>query len=154
MGLFNKLFGYRWSMYFATKGNELRYVMHQDAVMILVGFVMRYFANGNRPVHPWSVHLNFNKTYESFELGPEHFTSDGKSVSEALVHEIERIDAGWRVPGGEPIFLEAASRRRIPLSMFERGGGHNALRRFVETGTREETFFQVMYTVFGSHGTD
>lgn len=78
LGFFNKLFGFRWSLYVVENGNVLTYAMHEHAVMAMVGYVMKYFADGGQPVEPWSLYLNFNHNHQSIKLGPEHFTQDGE----------------------------------------------------------------------------
>ena len=154
MGLLNKLFGYRWSLYVVANGKELRYAMHQHSVLRIVGYVMRYFAGGGRPVPPWSLHLNFNKAHQSFALTPEHFTPDGENVSEALIHAVAQIDPGWRVAGGEPVFEEVPSRRRIKIAdpIADHGDAdkiYKKLQARLGGEPQEETFFDVMDRVFG-----
>lgn len=148
MGLMNKLFGFRWSMYVVRNDRELVYVMHENSPLRMVGYVMSRFANGSGPVPPWSLHLNFNKQHKSFELRPEHFSRDGQDVTELLTQTIEAIDPGWRVPGGEPIFLEAKSKKRLkisnPIDLSDLDNAFTDIRR-----PKELTFFDVMDEVFG-----
>lgn len=94
MGLFNKLFGFRWSLYIVRDGNQIAYAMHENSVIRILGYVMDYFANGEVPVQPWSLHLNFNHKHQSFELRPEHFTPDGENLTNALIQQIQSIDPG------------------------------------------------------------
>ncbi|MBI4001266.1 MAG: hypothetical protein HY348_05730 [Nitrospira defluvii] len=107
MGLLNNLPGFRWSLYIVRNGNQLAYAMHEHSVIRMAGYVMGYFADGGRPVEPWSLYLNFNPKHQTIKLGPEHFTPDGENITPALLREIESIDPGWKVKGAEPVFEEA-----------------------------------------------
>ena len=157
MGLLNRLFGFRWSLYVVTDGNVLRYAMNWDSVMYMLGYVMGRYADGGRPVPPWSLHLNFNRKQQAFELLPEHFSPDGKQLSQALIRKIESIDPGWRVSGGrlmgdEPVVEECPSRRHIKVGSKV---GWTADKWMEDTRARlagvpeEETFLRVLDRVFG-----
>lgn len=142
MGIFNKLFGFRWSLYVVRNENELVYAMHEHSVMRMIGYVMNYFANGGKPVEPWSLYLNFNKKHQKIKLDPEHFAPDGSSVSSALIHKIESIDPGWKVKSSEPVFEEVATKKRLKINERESGRLENMDK------PREVTFFSVMRQVF------
>jgi hypothetical protein len=116
MGLLNKIFGYRWSLYIVKNQNELMYAMHENSVLRMVGYVMDYFKNGNEPKESWSLHLNFNKKHESFLLKPEHFTQDGNNITQALIQKIEVIDPNYQVKGSEPIFVNTKTKKKLKLS--------------------------------------
>lgn len=115
MGFLNKLLGFRWSLYIVQNGNQVAYVMHEHSVLRMVGYVMGYFADGGRPIAPWSLHLNFNQKHQTIDLESKHFTSDGEDVTPVLIRQIESIDPGWKVKGGEPVFEEAATKKRLKL---------------------------------------
>lgn len=148
MGLMNKLFGYRWSLYIVM-GNQLAYAMHENSALRIVGYVMAYFADGGKPVEPWSLYLNFNHKHQTIKLGPEHFMSDGENVTPALIREIESIDPGWKVKGGEPVFEEAATRKRLKISEYM--PGDIDIQAMIDNlnKPRDVTFFSVMDEVFG-----
>ncbi len=148
MGLFNRMFGYRWSLYIVLDGNQLIYAMHQDSVLRIVGYVMGYFANGGRPSERWSLHLNFNKRHEAFKLEPEHFTPDGTSVTPSLIHQIEAIDPGWKVPGGEPVFIEVATGKHLKIG--EGASGQIDIQAMLNSikEPSDLTFFFVMDKIF------
>ena len=149
MGFLNKLFGFRWSLYIVQNGNQLAYAMHEHSVMRMIGYVMGYFADGGRPVEPWILYLNFNHKHQTIKLGPEHFTQDGENVTPLLVQQIESIDPGWKVKGGEPVFEEAATKKRIKITEFA-PGKINIQAMFADVGKpRELTFYSVMDEVFG-----
>lgn len=149
MGFLNKLFGYRWSLYIVQNGNQLAYAMHEHSAMRMMGYVMGYFADGGRPVEPWSLYLNFNHKHQTIKLGPEHFTADGENVTPTLVQQIESIDPGWKVKGGEPVFEEAATKKRIKIAEFA-PGKIDVQAMFDNIGKpRELTFYSVMDEVFG-----
>lgn len=148
MGLLNKLFGFRWSLYVVYGTNQLAYVMHENNVLQMVGYVMGYYAGGARPVPPWSIHLSFNREHRSFELCPEHFTADGEDVTDLLIQQIASIDPGWEVKGGEPVFMDAATKKRLPLSTKLDHSSSAALMRSA-LAPRERTFFDVMDDIFG-----
>lgn len=106
MGLFNKLLGYRWSLYIVKHGNEIEYVMHENSVIRIAGYVMSYYKNGATPHAPWSLRLNFNKKQQAFELNSNHFTPDGENITNEFIRQIETIDPGYRVSGSEPVFIK------------------------------------------------
>lgn len=150
MSLLNKLLGFRWSLYVVRNGNELVYAMHEHSVVRMLGYVMRYFANGRTPVEPWSLYVNFNHKHQSIKLGSEHFTPDGENFTPTLIQQIESIDPGWKVKGGEPVFEEAATKKRIKISAHEPGEIVD-IQAMLEniSKPREVTFFSVMKEVFG-----
>lgn len=153
--MLNKLFGYRWSLYVVRNDNELVYAMHENSALRMVGYVMGFFEGGNSPVPPWSLHLNFNKKHRSFELRPEHFTQDGENVTRALVEEIATIDPGWKVKGNEPIFVELASKKKLPISQAPASTNPDDIMRNLEArlnAPEDKTFFSVMREVFGENG--
>lgn len=149
MGYFNKLLGFRWSLYIVQNGNQLAYAMHEHSVTRMLGYVMGYFSDGGRPVEPWSLYLNFNHNHQTIKLEPWHFAADGENVSPALIQQIESIDPGWRVAGGEPVFEEAATKKRIKIS--EHKPGQIDIQAIFDNidKPREITFFSVMNHVFG-----
>ena len=151
MGFLNKLHGFRWSLYVVQNGNQLAYAMHEHSVMRMLGYVMGYFANGVRPIEPWSLHLNFNQNHQTIELGSKHFTLDGENVTPALIQQIESIDPGWKVKGAEPVFEVAATKKHLKLS--DHTAGHIDIQAmFLNLSKpREPTFSSVMDEVFGKH---
>jgi hypothetical protein len=149
MGLLNKSFGFRWSLYIVQNENQLAYAMHEHSVMRMLGYVMDYFADGGSPVEPWSLYLNFNHKHQTIKLGPEHFTPDGGNVTASLMQKVETIDPGWKVKGAEPVFEEAATKKRIKIS--EHTLGHIDIQAMFDNidKPREVTFYSVMDSVFG-----
>jgi|GEM_PF-1964452 len=147
--LFGKSIGFRWSLYIVRDENRLVYAMHENSVIGIVGYVMGFYANGAKPVTPWSLYLNFNHKHQTIKLGPEHFTPDGENITSALIHAIEIIDPGWKVKGGEPIFVEAATKKRIRISNSTLE--HIDLQKILDNfdKPRDPTFFSIMDEVFG-----
>jgi len=149
MGLMEKLFGFRWSLYIVKNGKELVYVMHGDSVFRMVGYVMGSFSGGSKPVLPWSIHLNFNKKHKSFELLPEHFTTDGESITHLLRHQIESIDTNWEVAGAgsTPVFLEVATKKKIKIS-----NDLSNLQEYMDNMKKPQdpTFYDILDIVFGN----
>jgi len=151
MGFLNKFLGFRWSLYIVQDGNQLVYAMHEHNVLRMLGYVMNYFADGRTPVKPWSLYLNFNHKNQTIKLESEHFTADGGNVTPGLMEQIELIDPGWRVKDAEPVFEEAATKRRIKISV-DKPGQIDIQAIFDNIGKpREPTFFSVMNEVFGRH---
>jgi hypothetical protein len=150
VGLLNRLFGYRWSLYLVRDGRQVAYAMHEHSVIGMVGYVMGYFADGGKPVSPWCLVLNFNHSHRTITLRPEHFTHDGKNLTPALLTEIEAIDPGWRVKGAEPIFEEAATKKRLKISDHIPGRVDIQAMLDAIDKPREPTFYSVMGEVFGT----
>lgn len=119
MNSLSKLLGFRWSLYVVQNENQLLYAMHEHAVIRMVGYVMHYFADGGAPVKPWSLYLNFNQKHQNIRLGSEHFTPDGKNVTPLLIEQIESLEPGWKIKGGEPIFEVPATKKRIKIQVTQ-----------------------------------
>ena len=149
MGFLNKFFGYRWSLYIILNGDQIAFAMHEHSVLRIAGYVMDYFANGAKPVSPWSLVLNFNHKHQTIKLDSRHFTSDGESVTNALIQEIESIDPSWKVKGSEPIFEDAATKKRLKITSHEMGKIDIAEMIKNLDKPPEVTFFSVMDKVFG-----
>lgn len=149
MALLNNLFGFRWSLYIVRDGKNIAYAMHENSVIRLAGYAMGYFAKSALPVAPWTLYLNFNKSHKTILLQPHHFTADGENVTPALVAAVEAIDPAWRVKGGEPVFEEAATKKRLKISEHSLGNVDiEAMMRNLDK-SREVTFYSVMDEVFG-----
>jgi hypothetical protein len=111
--LFNSQNGPRWSLYFFHKHEGLRYALHDDGVAILLDYVSAPIKKGKIISPDWELHINFNFEHKSIRL-VEAFFSEG-DVSQTLLDLIAIIDAEWMVAGGEPVFVDARSRKRLPL---------------------------------------
>jgi len=154
MSFFSKLFGYRWSLYIVKNEKDLAYMMHENSVIGMVGYVMSYFANGAEPVPPWSLHLNFNHKNESFELRSEHFAPDGENVTSLLIQQIEAIDPDWKVRGREPVFMEAYTKKRLKIGGDLDFSNLEATQEYLNDafkevdGHDELTFFSIMDQIF------
>ena len=149
MSFLNKFLGFRWSLYVVKNGNQLAYVMHEHSALRMVGYVIGYFADGGRPIEPWSLLLNFNHKHQTITLRPEHFTRNGENVTSVLIQEIEAVDPGWEVKGGEPVFEDAATKKRIKIS--ERTLGSMDIQAMLDNIGKlpELTFHSIMDEVFG-----
>ena len=151
MSILTKLIGFRWSLYIVQNEKQLAYAMHENSVMRLVGYVVAHFAGGREPVAPWSLHLNFNQSHKTIQLRSDHFTTDGENITQVLIREIESIDPGWRVKGGEPVFEEAATKKRLKISEHAPGQiDIEAMFRNIDK-PRAVTFYSVMDEVFGTN---
>ena len=147
-GLLSLLFGFRWSLYVVRNGNELVYALHENSVIRIVGYVMGLFAGGAAPRPPWSLHLNFNRKNKSFELRPHHFSTSGDQLTTALMEEIQRIDPKYRVKGGEPVFVDAKTRKQLRLlEDVDYSDLQGMIDRLGEP--RQPTFYSVMREIFG-----
>lgn len=147
MGLFNKLLGYRWSLYITKHGNEIEYVMHENSVIRIAGYVMSYFKNGATPNAPWSLHLNFNKKHQAFELNSNYFSPDGENITNEFIQKIESIDPGYRVSGSEPVFMNAKTKQNIKISKsFDFNSIKNRLDNL--NSPEEITFYGIMDEIF------
>ena len=151
MSILNNVTGFRWSLYVVQNERQLTYAMHENSAIRIVGYVMRYFAGGKEPVAPWSLYLNFNRLHKTIKLRPDHFTENGENVTQVLIQEIQAIDPGWKVKGGEPVFEEAATKKRLKISEHELGKiDIDALFKNLDR-PREVTFYSVMDEVFGAY---
>ncbi len=150
MGLLDKLLGYRWSLYIVKNGNEAVYVMHENSVLRMVGYVMQYYKEGRTPNHPWSIHLNFNSKRQAFELTPTHFSPDGENVTQSLISKIKGIDPGWQVKGGEPVFEEVATKKRLNLRSpaINLTDNRFEFQKYIDNQSDEPTFFSIMDSIF------
>lgn len=149
MRLLNRWFGFRWSLYVVHNG-AIAYAMHEQSVLRMVGYVMSYFAGAKAPVPPWELYLNFNHKHKTIKLTPAHFTPDGENVTPLLVQQIEALDPGWKVKGGEPVFEEAATKKKLKISNAStiRSGADIQAMLDKISKPKELTFFSVMDMVF------
>ena len=150
MGLMNKLFGFRWSLYVVHNGG-LAFAMHEHSVVRLVSYVISYFEGGKAPVEPWELYLNFNHKHQTIKLTPQHFTTDGENLTQLLIQQIESIDPGWNVKGGEPVFEEAATKKKLKISDAPKSWSNESIQAMMDNldKPKELTFFSVMDMVFG-----
>ncbi len=148
MGIFNKLFGYRWSLYIVRNENEVVYAMHENSVIRIVGYCMSYFSDEENPVPPWSLHLNFNKKHKSFKLDSSHITPNGEDLTNSLIKQIEAIDPDYMVKGGEPIFVDAKTKKQLEI---RHAIDYANLQKEIDNFGKHEkpTFDSVMDQVFG-----
>lgn len=151
MGLFNNLFGFRWSLY-VVKNGQLIFAMHEHSVLRMVGYVMAFFADGKAPVEPWELHLNFNHNNQTIKLTPKHFTNDGDDVSQLFIQQVGSIDPGWQVKGGEPLFEEVATKKKLKIMDTPKDWSAASLQSMLDSikEPKEVTFFSVMDMVFGN----
>jgi len=152
MGILNRLFGYRWSVYVVRNGNELLYALHEHCPVPLTGYLLGYFKGRNEPVSPWSLHLNFNRTHEAFQLDSSYFLGSGDIQTSKLIGKIEEFDPKWRNRRGkEPVFMEMATKKVIPLSSIETPVTTESFQAMIDNvGKSEELdFYSIMDGVFG-----
>ena len=145
MAFFNKLFGYRWSLHIQNE-NQLAYVMHCDKIMIILGYIMSYFAKGEMPVKPWSLHLVFNNK-QKIKLISEYFNSDGKNITTTLINQISSIDPDYYKTGSRDLVFEnSMTKKRLKIT----GGSlMEQIENLASDKPEEITFFSVMDVVFG-----
>lgn len=164
MGILNKLFGFRWSLYIVRNENELLYVVHGNSVMKILGSVMVHFANDKKPVKPWSLYLNFNKKHKKIKLKPKHFLKVARGirgmyagldmeVSKILIKEIKAVDPDYgSFTGGmgDPVFMEAATKKKLEMySDFSKESIQKRIDDIEKGKPKEITFTSVMQKVFG-----
>ena len=106
---------FRWSLYFVHKREGIRYALHNDAVDVLLGYVLAPIEKGKRISPDWELHINFNFEHKSIRL-VEAFFSEGH-VSKTLLDLIAVFDSKWMAPGGEPVFVDARTRKQLSLGM-------------------------------------
>lgn len=148
MSIFNKIFGFRWSLYIVRDEDKTAYAMHENSVIRILGYIAGSFEGGANPVKPWSLVLNFNHSNKTIKLTSSHFTDEG-DLSYSLIREIEKIDPNYRVRDGEPVFEEAGTRKRLKISDYQSGeiGIQSMIDNFDKP--QEVTFFSIIKMVFG-----
>ncbi len=156
MGIISRLFGFRWSLYIFHDGNGLMYAMHENSVFRILGYVISYYKDNKKPIKPWSLYLNFNHNNKAFQLLPEHFTLDGENFTPLLIQQIKEIDAKYKVRGGEPVFVEVATKKKLKISEYDfmemdiqRYKDNLQARIDNINKSHEVTFFRIMDDVFG-----
>lgn len=156
--------GFRWSLYF-VKNDELLYALHEHAVMVLLGYVIAQFERG-RAIQPgWRIFINFNRDHSAIELEEKYFPeveggyqSDHereRTPSQELIGKISAVDPGWMVPGGQPVFVDARTRKHLPLGPSYEAVFRTPEQRFDDisrmldsTSSREINLETVIHTVF------
>lgn len=153
MGILNRLFGFRWSLYIVRNGNELVYVMHENSVSELLDYVIvSGFGEGLSPVAPWGLIINFNKNNKNIKLSPEHFHKNNPSPS--LIQRIELIDPKWVVKPGNAVFMEASTKKVLNIRNNDPNEDTSAyLERQMDMLTNNieapPDFYSVIHKVFG-----
>ncbi len=155
MGLFSKLFGYRWSIYFRNDG-AIYYAMHEHSIIRMIGYVLPYYQKHGEPKPPWDLVINFNKKHDWLKLRNDHFTAEDPGLTSNLLAEIARIDPGYRVGGGEPVFENASTKKEIPIF----GSRYSSFNDYVNNLAKdivndigkerpeETTFYTIMKEIF------
>ena len=150
MSFFDKFRGYRWSIYFVQNGSQAVYFLHEHSVIRLLGCVMRYFKDCGPPSHPWSIHLNFNKTHESILLIPGYFNQVDHDISPTLMQKVKSIAPGFMVKGNEPVFMEAATNKVIPMRDSSISFNNIDLQAMIDNASKpkETNFRTIMREIF------
>lgn len=120
MGLLNKLFGARWSLYVCKYDKQLEYVMHGNCALGILSDLVPYYESGKTPVYPWSLYMNFNKKNQSFKIEQSHFKSSSSysmnMFSNELINMIESMDPGNCNNFSDPIvFINAKTKEQIEI---------------------------------------
>jgi hypothetical protein len=110
--------GFRWSLYFVHKYEGLRYALHDDSVVYLLGYVLAPIERGAKISPDWELHINFNFEHKAIRIVEEYFS--GGDISKELLDQIAEIDPGWMVPHGQnPVFVDAHTKKQLSLGMRE-----------------------------------
>lgn len=163
MGIFSSLFGYKWSMYFRNDG-AIEYAMHENSVIRILGYVLTPFIEHKAPKPPWDVVVNFNVTHHWLKLHEDHFmlTQEGPykgepTLSPLLLSELASIDSNFRTRrGGEPIFEEGRTKKKIPVygsryssvDNFAQNAGRDAISDAFSGREREVNYYQICNSIF------
>ena len=154
MGLINlitKAIGpVRWSLYIVRNNKDAIYIMKDNSVLSIIGYIMKKYANGGEPVPPWSLHLRINGgNKEIFQLLPEHFSEDGESISNLLKEKISSIDKKWLdFEAGNSVFMEYKTKKKLKIINET---NFNNLQDEIDNinKPKDPTFFDILNIVFG-----
>jgi len=145
--------GFRWSLYFVKKDEGLRYALHENSVVLLLEYVLGPLENGKQLSSDWELHINFNWQHKAIKLEERHFQNG--AIDRNLITEISTIDPGWKVTGGKPVFVDAITRKSLPLgwsyeAAFQRPEDRlGSVRQLFESRESDEvTLATVMRQVF------
>jgi len=153
MGLINlikKTIGpVRWSLYIVRNNKDIIYMMKDNSVPSIVGYLMGQYANGGKPVPPWSLHLRNNGgNKETFQLLPEHFTEDGETISNLLKEKLSSIDEKWLIFEPNSVFIEYKTKKK--LKIMNETDYHNLQQEIDNMNKpKDPTFFDILRMVFG-----
>jgi hypothetical protein len=75
-GFFEARRGFRWSLYFVHKDRGLTYALHENAVFVLLGYVLAKIENGFHIASQWELFVNFNWEHKSIRLKEEYFQDE------------------------------------------------------------------------------
>jgi hypothetical protein len=145
--------GFRWSLYFVHKSDGLRYALHENAVAVLLGYVVAKVENGKHIGRDWDLHVNFNWEHKAIRLEERHF-QDG-NISPELLTKIAAIDPGWMVQGGRPMFVDARTEKELRLgwayeTVYQRADKRASIEQMLQIdGDEHPTLASVMSEVFG-----
>jgi hypothetical protein len=142
MRFFKRKPKYRWSLFVVHGGADVRYPMHENSAMRMVGYVMGRFADGAEPMPPWSLVLNCNLSNAAITLASAHFSKDGENVTRRLMENIKAVDPGYEVAGAPPVVIDQSTGKQVPL-------GVDLLATLEARDKNETTFSDIMDMVFG-----
>jgi len=136
------MFGSRWSVYF-MEGSTPRFVLHEDSVVRMLGYLMGSYCRHGSPKPPWELFLDFGGQRLRIERG--HFSPDGEDLSRELIQALRAVDPNFdRIKGDDPDFVDLKTRRRLPLTR------KSTIEAFPITQQSERTLFDVLSDVFES----
>ncbi len=156
--LFGALKGFRWSLYFVHKTDGLRYALHENSVYRLLGYVLGQLESGKHIGSDWELYINFNWEHKAIKLEERYFLKE--SFSAELQEKISGVDPEWMVRGGEPVFVDTRTNKKLPLGWAIDATYQSSEERMKSTfkmldreGDEGRTLGSVMREVLGEKGT-
>jgi hypothetical protein len=87
--------------------------LHENAVFVLLGYVLAPIETGKHISDDWQLFINFNLKNQNLRLTEDYFM-DG-TIASTLFVEIERIDPDWKIAPGQPVLVDARTNETLPL---------------------------------------
>ena len=111
--------GFRWSLYFVHEHEGLKYALHENAVIVMLGYLLAKIENGQRIRSHWKVIANHNRTNKHVQITEQDFVNGPSqnelTVSPKLIRTISSIDPDWMAPMGKPVLVDVKANRILPL---------------------------------------
>jgi hypothetical protein len=149
---FNKLFGYRWSIYIATDQRDVHYIIHSDSVSKLLYMVSDFFIEKGDPKSPWNLHLVFNKKQQENEiLINKYFFDKGYlKIKDTLFNRIRDIDPEFENYvgiGKEIVFIDVKNNKQLKLNPIDYQNPQSVI-DFMSNKPQEKTAVEILYDIF------
>lgn len=114
-GSLKNLFGkHTWSVLFILNNTNPIYALHDESAVRMLKYLGGYFERDFLRAG-WTVMLQHNASKKQIPVEKAHFKNQGNDIALALLNQIEICESITKPKGEGPIFIEIASKKKIPI---------------------------------------